>query len=222
MTHEAFLLSKIDFLRDDEETKIFESVVKMAADDAQESLTIAMKEIQPGHRRFTHFLVERNLCPWDLFGERFDCHAKGFYRTIFELDNLVLFQKYQEQIKSIYFHSRFVSDLHKELVKHASVNILDFLKFTEEQAKSCLSTTVDYILNDRKVTDKRRRMMEYLCKKYDTTMQLTNYFMYFFRFQKEYFLRFLMELGVKCSPEQLATLRNKDERLYDKVFSEDV
>lgn len=147
---------------------------------------------------------------------------KKFFGTIFESDDVALFQEHQQLIEGSYFHSQLTSDLHKELLRYAAVNILRFLSVSKKRAKSYISTTVDYILNEREVTDKRREMMRYLCSQCDATEQLTGYLMFFFSRDKEYFLLFLLELGASPNTEQLATLQRKDAELYERLFAEDV
>lgn len=67
------------------------------------------------------------------------------------------------KIEVSYFHSNMTSDLHNELLRYAAVNILRFLSVSIRQAKRYISKTVDFIVNEREVTDKRREMMRYLC-----------------------------------------------------------
>lgn len=149
-------------------------------------------------------------------------NSKEFFRTIFETDDLALFQEHQVQIEATYFHSHLSSDLRKELLRYAAVNILRFLSVKEDQAKSYINKTVNYIVDEREVTDKRREMMQYLCSQCNATEQLTDYFAFFFNPKKEYLLRFLIELDAQLSGEQLAILEKTDAQLYERLFTEDV
>lgn len=149
-------------------------------------------------------------------------HPKKFFRTIFQSDDLALFQEHRQLIEASYYHSDMTSDLYKELLRYAAVNILRFLSVSKKRAKSYISTTVDYIVNERELTDKRREMMRYLCSQRDATKQLTLYLTFFFRPDKEYLLLLLLELGAQLSEEQRTILQRKDAELYERLFAEDV